>query len=109
MQGMETLPSHRTMRCCTSAMNTKQTGDLHVLNDVVALLIIATREIIRTEIAASAIAVGQIVQVKMQLRLLRQDDGKFAFRELLKGICVLHDGLSTVRPSHFRLLEGRNC
>ena len=54
-------------------------------------------EIVRREISPSAVKVGQIMQVKMKMRLLRQDDGNFTFREVLKGVCVLHDGLSMVR------------
>lgn len=52
----------------------------------------------RREISPSAIQVGQIAQIKMQFRLLKQDSGSFTFREMLKGIYVLHDGLSMVRP-----------
>jgi hypothetical protein len=43
------------------------------------------------------VKVGQIVQIKMKFRLLKQESGEFTFRELLKGIYVLHDGMSMVR------------
>ena len=32
----------------------------------------------------------------MKFRLLKQEDGRYTFRELLKSVCVLHDGLSLV-------------
>jgi hypothetical protein len=47
-------------------------------------------------VAPSAINVGQIVQVRMKFRLLKQENGSFTFRELLKGVYVLHDGASMV-------------
>lgn len=51
---------------------------------------------IRREISPSAIVVGQIVQVRIQLRLFKQPNGSFTFRELLKGVYILNDGLSMV-------------
>lgn len=50
----------------------------------------------RREIGTAAIAVGQIVQIKMSFRLLKQQNGSFTFRQLLKGVYVLHDGMSMV-------------
>jgi hypothetical protein len=46
------------------------------------------------------VRVGQIAQIKMKFRLLKQESGDFTFRELLKGICVLHDGMSMVRAQN---------
>ena len=55
-------------------------------------------DVIRREISPSSIQVGQIAQVKMSFRLLKQENGTFSYREMLKGVCVLHEGLSMVRP-----------
>jgi hypothetical protein len=55
------------------------------------------RRIIRREIGPSAIRVGQIVQVGMSLRLLKQDNEKFTQREILKSISILNEEMSTVR------------
>lgn len=63
---------------------------------MIHFLIFMFRDIIRREIRPNVVTVGQIAQVKLQLRLLKQKDGTFTFRELLKGIFVLHDGLSMV-------------
>jgi len=54
---------------------------------------------VRHEIGTGAIAIGQIAQIKMSFRLLKQQNGSFTFRQLLKGIYVLHDGMSMVRNS----------
>lgn len=54
-------------------------------------------QILRREVSPSAIQLGQIVQVRMKFRLLRQENGNFTFREVLKGVSILHDGLSMVR------------
>lgn len=51
----------------------------------------------RHEINTSAVRVGQIAQVKMCFRLLKQANGTFTFRQLLKGVYILHDGMSMVR------------
>jgi hypothetical protein len=56
----------------------------------------STSGIVRREIRPSSIAVGQIAQIKVQFRLLKQENGTFTFRELLKGIYVVNDGLSMV-------------
>jgi len=52
---------------------------------------------VRREISPNAIRVGQIAQTRMKFRLLKQEDGTFTFRELLKAIFVLNDGASMVR------------
>lgn len=54
------------------------------------------RNIIRREISPGTVHVGQIVQVKMCFRLLKQEDDTFVYREMLKSVCVLHDGVSMV-------------
>ena len=54
------------------------------------------RNFVRREIGTNLINVGQIAQVRMKLHLLKQDNGSFTFRELLKGIYILYDGASTV-------------
>lgn len=41
-------------------------------------------------------AIGQIAQVTLQYRLLKQENGTFTLRELLKGVCVLDNGLREV-------------
>jgi hypothetical protein len=40
--------------------------------------------------------IGQVAQVMLKFRALQQPDGGFVFRELLKSVCVLDDGISTV-------------
>lgn len=51
----------------------------------------------RREICPVTITPGHFVQVSMKFRLLKQKEGPYIFRELLKNVCVLHDGLSMVR------------
>ena len=53
-------------------------------------------DIIRREVAPTAVRCGQIVQIKMSLRLLRQDNGCFSRREILKGVFILDDAVSLV-------------
>ena len=50
----------------------------------------------RSEIRPASITPGHVVQVTMKFRLLKQEDGPYTFRELLKSVCVLHEGLSLV-------------
>ena len=54
----------------------------------------------------SAIAVGQIAQIRMYFRLLKQENGSYTFRQSLKEICVLHSGKSLVREASVHL---ENC
>jgi hypothetical protein len=58
------------------------------------------RDIIRREISPSLVQVGQIAQIKMQLRLLKQANGTFTLQELLKGVYVIDNKLSMVCPFH---------
>ena len=51
----------------------------------------------RREICPGQVAMGQIAHVRMQFRLLKQDNGSFTFRELLKAVYVLDNGLREVR------------
>ena len=55
------------------------------------------RGVLRREVSPSAVNVGQVAQIRLKLRLLKQEDGSFTFREMLKGVYILHDGASTVR------------
>jgi len=50
-------------------------------------------DFLHREICPSQVAIGQIAQVKIQFRLLKQDSGSFTFRELLKAVYVLDNGL----------------
>ena len=50
----------------------------------------------RKEVSPNGVDVGQVAQVTLKLRALQQPDGSFAFRELLKRVCILDDGISTV-------------
>lgn len=56
-----------------------------------------TRQVVRKEVGPNIVDIGQVAQVTLKFRALRQPDGRFVFRELLKRVCVLDDGISTVR------------
>jgi hypothetical protein len=60
----------------------------------------------RREVNPSAVNVGQIAQIKMKLRLLKQENGSFTFREVLKGVYILHDGASTVSMDDLWIRRG---
>src|SRR5882757_6508787 len=49
------------------------------------------------EVSSSRVNIGQVVQITMKLCALSQGDGPHVFRELLKSICILTDGISGVR------------
>ena len=51
---------------------------------------------LRREIGPDQVAIGQIGQIRMQYRLLKQEDGSFTLRELLKAVYVLDNGLREV-------------
>lgn len=55
----------------------------------------------RREISPSVITTGQVAQIQLKLRLLKQENGTFTLRELLKGVYVIDDGLSMVGGSRF--------
>ena len=42
---------------------------------------------------------GQIAHVGIQFRLLKQDNGSYTFREMLKAVYVLDNGLREVNPA----------
>jgi hypothetical protein len=65
-----------------------------------------TRQVIRREVKPSAVTVGQIAQIKIKFRLLKQENGSFTFREVLKGVYILHDGASTVSVDDLQIVEG---
>jgi len=41
--------------------------------------------------------IGQVAQVTVKFRALQQVDGGFVFRELLKSVSILDEGISSVR------------
>ena len=45
-------------------------------------------------------AIGQIAHVRIQFRLLKQDDGSYTFREMLKAVYVLDNGLREVNSTN---------
>ena len=51
-------------------------------------------KVIRNEVGPNCVDIGQIAQVTLKFRALQQPDGGFVFRELLKSVCVLDDGIS---------------
>ena len=51
----------------------------------------------RREIGANLVDIGQVAQLTVKFRALRQAEGNFVFRELLQKVCVLDDGISMVR------------
>ena len=66
---------------------------------------VALSDILRKETSPNAVAVGQLVQLRFQLRLLKQLNGTFTCRDLLKNVCILHEGLSRVRLTVLQLLS----
>ena len=52
--------------------------------------------VVRQEVGPRSVKIGQIVRIKTRFRLLKQENGNFTFRELLKGIYILDDGVCKV-------------
>ena len=47
--------------------------------------------------------IGQITQVSLRFRALKKPDGSFIFREMLRSISILNDGISAVSGSELWL------
>lgn len=67
---------------------------------LVLVLTVYDRGFLRCEIGPDQVAIGQIAQVRMQYRLLKQENGSFTWRELLKAVYVLDNGLREVSIPH---------
>jgi len=51
----------------------------------------------RREVSPNSVDIGQVAQGTLKFRALQQSDGGFVFRELLKSISILDEGISAVR------------
>ena len=61
-----------------------------------AVLTLHTSQVVRNEVGPSDVDIGQVAQVMLKFRVLHQLDGSFIFREPLKSVCILDDGISAV-------------
>ena len=48
---------------------------------------------IRNEVGPNCVDIGQVAYVALKFRAPQQPDAGFVFRELLKNVCVLYDGI----------------
>ena len=63
---------------------------------LLVVLTLHTSPVVHNEVGPNVVDIGQVAQVTLKFRALHQLDGSFIFRELLKSVCILDDGISAV-------------